>query len=98
MLLGGRRNRLHVLRWLYAALLVIEVVAYGFILLREDWDRAHAPGQVFNATSWAEISGDRFAGLYVSQQVIILLLITPAFLAGAITDEKRSGTLQYLAL
>jgi ABC-type transport system involved in multi-copper enzyme maturation permease subunit len=30
--------------------------------------------------------------------VLILLLITPAFVAGAITDEKRRGTLQYLLL
>src|SRR5687767_1125664 len=97
MMLGGRRNRLHVLRWLYAALLVIEVISYGFILLQEEYDRAHA-GQVINPSSWPEIAGDRFASLFVRQQMIILLLVTPAFVAGAVTDEKRSGTLQYLAL
>lgn len=102
MLLGGRRNRLHVLRWLYAALLVVEVLGCGIVLVNEDWTRARqaqmVPGQVLNRTSWAEIAGDRFASLFVRQQMIILLLITPAFVAGAITDEKKSGTLQYLAL
>src|SRR5581483_9766362 len=29
-------------------------------------------------------------------QMALLLLVTPAFVAGAITDEKRRGTLQYL--
>src|SRR5262245_12481024 len=97
MLLGGRRNRLHVLRWLYAALLVVEVLAIGIMLLQDEYDRAIA-GRPFTPSSWAEIAAVRFADLFVVQQLFILQLITPAFVAGAITDEKRSGTLQYLAL
>src|SRR5207302_7129649 len=37
-----------------------------------------------------------FVGKLVYQQLILLLLATPAFAAGAISDEKASGTLQYL--
>src|SRR5262249_25010995 len=42
----------------------------------------------------------RFVASYletlVAQQLIVMLLATPAFAAGAITDEKTSGTLQHL--
>src|SRR5262249_18472537 len=33
---------------------------------------------------------------FVVQQFVLLLLLTPAFVAGAITDEKSGGTLQHL--
>jgi ABC-type transport system involved in multi-copper enzyme maturation permease subunit len=101
MMLGGRRNRLHVLRWLYAALLVVEVLGLALMVVYEEARRGGpmAGGrEAFNRTSFPEVIGDRFSGLFVSQQMIILMLLTPAFVAGAITDEKRSGTLQYLAL
>jgi ABC-type transport system involved in multi-copper enzyme maturation permease subunit len=42
------------------------------------------------------VVGARFAEAFVMQQMLLLLLVTPAFVAGAITDEKRRGTLQYL--
>ncbi|MGD9715421.1 MAG: hypothetical protein AB7V46_25715, partial [Thermomicrobiales bacterium] len=103
MVLGGRRNRLHVLRWLYAALLIVEVLfLYGHYVSEEltrpgiGFGRG-LPG-VANKSSAPEVVGDRFAIFFVRQQMIILMFITPAFVAGAITDEKRSGTLQYLAL
>jgi ABC-type Na+ efflux pump permease subunit len=107
MLLGGRRNRLHVLRWLYAGLLIIEVIILFLSFQGEEWSRAQTvnmarmmggTGEAYNRTSAPEVVGERFAVLFVRQQMILLLLITPAFVAGAITDEKRSGTLQYLLL
>ena len=103
MLLGGRRNRLHVLRWLYAALLVIEVFGLWFGYQLDEWSQANrvrmmSGRMASNRTSAPEVVGERFAVFYVRQQMILLLLITPAFVAGAITDEKRSGTLQYLVL
>lgn len=104
LLLGGRRNRLHVLRWLYAALLVLELLWCCVEFMQEEFHRAQAANQnrgrdARNPVSAPEIIGYRFAErFFVRQQTFILLLITPAFVAGAITDEKRSGTLQYLAL
>ncbi len=103
MMLGGRRNRLHVLRWLYAALLVAEVLVLFLAFQSDEWSRANrnimTGGREANVHASApEVVGEQFAILFVRQQMILLLLITPAFVAGAITDEKRSGTLQYLAL
>jgi ABC-type Na+ efflux pump permease subunit len=103
MLLGARRNRLHVLRWLYATLLVIEVLGLWFAFQMDEFQQARLntmtyKTRAYNKTSAPEVIGERFAILFVRQQMILLLLITPAFVAGAITDEKRSGTLQYLLL
>src|SRR5262249_25126163 len=43
----------------------------------------------------AEFAGS-FVSLFVVQQLILMLLATPAFAAGAITDEKTRGTLQHM--
>jgi ABC-type transport system involved in multi-copper enzyme maturation permease subunit len=37
-----------------------------------------------------------FTELFVVQQLLLMALATPAFAAGAITEEKLTGTLQYL--
>jgi ABC-type transport system involved in multi-copper enzyme maturation permease subunit len=39
---------------------------------------------------------NNFVELFVVQQYVLLLLVTPAFVAGTITDEKTRGTLQHL--
>jgi ABC-type transport system involved in multi-copper enzyme maturation permease subunit len=44
------------------------------------------------------VVGGWFADMFVNQQFILLAIATPALVAGAITDEKRRGTLQYLLL
>jgi ABC-type Na+ efflux pump permease subunit len=100
-LLGSRRHRLYVLRWLYAGWL-IALVFYGFIRY-ENEDRARAVKQIVAGTtsfvarsSAPEVIGQWFAETFVAQQMILLVLATPAFVAGAVTDEKRRGTLQYL--
>ncbi|MGH7169161.1 MAG: ABC transporter permease subunit [Gemmataceae bacterium] len=100
-LLGSRRSRLHVFRWLYAGWLIL-LVGYGFARhMHEDHVRVQAL-QVNGTTtairysSAPEMVGQWFAETFVTQQMLLLLLATPAFVAGAITDEKRRGTLQYL--
>ncbi|MGH7226628.1 MAG: hypothetical protein ACRELF_25715, partial [Gemmataceae bacterium] len=99
-LLGSRRSRLHVFRWLYAGWLIL-LVGYGFARhMHEDHVRVQAL-QVNGTTtairysSAPEMVGQWFAETFVTQQMLLLLLATPAFVAGAITDEKRRGTLQY---
>src|SRR5262245_8844068 len=101
LLLGGRRNRLHVFRWVFAAWLIAQVTWFYFAFQLEELARARArmmggTTTVVNRASGPEVVGGRFADAYVSQQMILLVLITPAFVAGAISDEKRKGTLQYL--
>ncbi|GEM_PF-1658869 len=83
MLLADRRQRAHRLRWLYAGFVIVQVLPLFF--------RADS----FNA--W--LSGNGFSDFF--ERFIILhfglvALLTPAMVASAITEEKTSGTLQYL--
>jgi ABC-type Na+ efflux pump permease subunit len=101
MLLGSRRYRLHLLRWVYAGWLVLQVLWFYLAFQAEEVQVARSSRlsrgeMVVNEASAPEIVGSRFADMFLRQQMILLLLITPAFVAGAVTDEKRRGTLQYL--
>jgi ABC-type transport system involved in multi-copper enzyme maturation permease subunit len=102
LLLGARRNRLHVFRWVYAGWLVLQVLYFYSQFQGEEFGRAvrsMTGGSVrVNRASAPEVVGGRFAEMFVRQQMLVLALLTPAFVAGAITDEKRRGTLQYLLL
>src|SRR5262249_15995374 len=94
MVLGSRRNRLHVLRWVYAAWLVLMVLGLFFAFQARQVTQSRAT--VFNRASAPEVVGAWFSESFVRQQMLFILLLTPAFVAGAVTDEKRRGTLQYL--
>jgi ABC-type transport system involved in multi-copper enzyme maturation permease subunit len=101
MLLGGRRNRLHVFRWVYAGWLIVQVFYLYLIFQGEEASRARAwvnsAGAIApNRASAPEVVGSWFAEAFVRQQLLLLVLATPAFVAGAVTDEKRRGTLQHL--
>jgi ABC-type transport system involved in multi-copper enzyme maturation permease subunit len=101
MLLGSRRYRLHLLRWVYAGWLVFQVLWFYVVFQAEEAQAARRyvfsrGDMVLNEASAPEIVGSRFADMFLRQQMLLLLLITPAFVAGAVTDEKRRGTLQYL--
>lgn len=99
MLLGSRRNRLHILRWIYAGWLILQVFFFLLKFQAEQTTRRFNPFMPYEPESYAsapEVVGRWFTENFVSQQMILLLLATPAFVAGAITDEKRRGTLQYL--
>lgn len=100
-LLGSRRSRLHVFRWVYAGWLIF-LVFYGWVRY-ENEDRARMMKRYVAGisshvarSSAPEIVGQWFAETFVAQQMILLVLAVPAFVAGAVTDEKRRGTLQYL--
>lgn len=97
LLLGGRRGRQHVFRWVYAAWLVAQLLVC-FALYRLDFRTSSiTPAGEFHPDSGA--TGRflaSFLELFVVQQFIVVLLATPAFTAGAITDEKTRGTLSHL--
>lgn len=101
LLLGGRRNRLHVFRWAFAGWLVV-VVFYLYLRFEPEslFPATFVPGGraevVRVRVSVPSVVGQRFAEAFVVQQIFLLLLVTPAFVAGAITDEKRRGTLPQL--
>jgi ABC-type transport system involved in multi-copper enzyme maturation permease subunit len=94
MLLGGRRSRAYVFRWLLAAWLLVQLAfqvmaTLAPLLLMRSRSRSLS----FAACSDAARG---YIELYVGQQFVLLALATPALAAGALTDEKTRGTLQYL--
>ena len=104
LLLGGRRQRLYVFRWIYAGWL-LALLLYCWVEVKSK--EAERFRLIFlggnGASNWRlpEISepeavGVLFVNLFLYQQLLFLGLVLPALVAGAITDEKRSGTLQYL--
>jgi ABC-type Na+ efflux pump permease subunit len=97
MLLASRRNPLHVFRWLYTGWLLILLLWAYFQHLSETAPplfavRYEEPRPV----SAPQVVGARFAATFVTHQLILLALAVPAFVAGAVTDEKRRGTLEHL--
>ncbi|MBY0525003.1 MAG: ABC transporter permease subunit [Gemmataceae bacterium] len=98
LLLGGRRGRWDALRRLFTSWLVLQFCfyfgSYCFDIWRSMLDPPDGPGRMDITAS------GRFAEAYVAalvtQQFVLLFLLTPGFVAGAITDEKSRGTLQYL--
>jgi ABC-type Na+ efflux pump permease subunit len=108
LLLGSRRIPLHVLRWVYGGCLVVQVAFFLVQFVTTEQARNFAryqslrmPGSSpdpFVPRSAPHCVGDRFAEAFVPQQFILLAIATPALVAGAITDEKRRGTLQHLLL
>jgi ABC-type transport system involved in multi-copper enzyme maturation permease subunit len=92
MLLGGRRGRHYLFRYLFAAWLLAQLIGHvlltlfhGIVMARGQWD----PGMFGEAAR-------TYVELYVAQQFVLLGLAIPALAAGAVTDEKTRGTLQYL--
>src|SRR5258708_7312908 len=95
MLLGGRRGRQYYLRWFVGGILCVQLL--GFYLTY--WQTVEVGkqenfGQV--PPNAASNFGNDFTKWLLMQQFLIVLLATPVFTAGAVTDEKTRGTLLYL--
>jgi ABC-type transport system involved in multi-copper enzyme maturation permease subunit len=78
--LGSRRGRHYLFRWIYAAWLLLEALFLLFLY----------------AVSKKTFFLDWFVAVFLVQHFVVILLATPAYTAGAVTDEKGRGTLQYL--
>src|SRR5438045_1918543 len=91
MLLGSRRSRQYIFRWLYAGWLVLQILYFWlyFLMSRIVPISGAAQHDTPVVAGW-------FVETFVVQQLILLVLITPVLTAGAVTDEKTRGTLQYL--
>jgi ABC-type transport system involved in multi-copper enzyme maturation permease subunit len=109
LLLGGRRNRLHYVRWAYGTWLILQVFLFytqylaveqrkQFIRMQAAWMNGGVELAPLVPVSAPEVVGAQFAENFFTQQFILLAIATPALVAGAVTDEKRRGTLQYLLL
>jgi ABC-type transport system involved in multi-copper enzyme maturation permease subunit len=93
LLRAARRGGHHRFRLAYCFVLALEAVVVWLLAL----SRANPlfTGQAFSAEEAGEMLFGGLRGL-VLQQFCVLLLAAPAFAAGTITDEKATGTLQYL--
>jgi ABC-type transport system involved in multi-copper enzyme maturation permease subunit len=90
--LAERRGRAHILRWLFATWLALQLLYYCTQYLElVDFAQKHA--RRFTSTGTLARS---FVDFVLVQQFILIALVTPAFAAGAITDEKTRGTLSNL--
>ena len=95
---ASRRGRLRTLCYWYSGWLVLQLLVMFTQYLGEREIHRSVPG--FYWDSGPAAATGRFVNAYmdvfVTQHFILLLLATPTFVAGAITDEKARGTLQFL--
>jgi ABC-type transport system involved in multi-copper enzyme maturation permease subunit len=91
MLLGARRNRAHFFRWFYSGWILLQVC---FLLFVESMKASYMAPQ-YRAEIFAEFCRN-YLEVLLTQHYLVMLLATPVLAAGAITDEKSRGTLQYL--
>src|SRR5690349_13521688 len=93
LLRAGRRGRGRGLRWLYAAWLVLWFLS-DYMVYHDAiyYPRPNTPPPADATARFATGLADRF----LFHPFVLLVLVTPAFVAGAVTDEKTRGTLQYL--
>ena len=98
LLMGSRRGRLLFLRRIYAGWLILQFTFFFFLYLYDVWLSMLPPPRemgrmdVFASSRFAE----SYLTAFVIQQFGLLFLLTPAFVAGTLTDEKSRGTLQHL--
>src|SRR5690348_2743514 len=88
-LLGSRRNRLYLIRWVWAGWLIF-LVGYGYVRFEMEEvsrlrnQRVAGTSSSVGGASTPEVVGQWFAETFVAQQMLLLVLATPAFVAGAI--------------
>jgi ABC-type transport system involved in multi-copper enzyme maturation permease subunit len=86
----ARRNRYYVIRVLYA-LALLGLLCWLYFVSAADRD--------FADTVRPEEAADfanRFFYLFISAQFLIVTVVTPAYVAGAIAEEKERRTLEFL--
>jgi ABC-type transport system involved in multi-copper enzyme maturation permease subunit len=87
MLLGSRRGKQYIFRWIYAGWLILMYSVVALIWMATPQRGSHAPPAPFT---------EAFLSVLLAQHFFMIVLASPAFVAGAITDEKSQGTLQYM--
>jgi ABC-type transport system involved in multi-copper enzyme maturation permease subunit len=88
MITAARRGRFYTIRALYAIVLLLILWS-----IHSAWFSASEGEIPTRMLPWFGLSA--FGGIAIGQEILVLLL-TPAVVAGAIADEKRRKTLHYL--
>ncbi|HEV8059377.1 MAG TPA: ABC transporter permease subunit [Gemmataceae bacterium] len=96
LLRGSRSNGLLLLRRIYTGWLVLQLLFFYWLYLIQSNLLANSFADVRINTDATAAFVNSCASTFITQQFILLALCTPALTAGAITDEKTRGTLQYL--
>ncbi len=86
----GRRSRYILFRTLYVGFL-FALLSYVYSMTRWDWV-VHNRSPVRQAAEFAE----SFFFTLMTVQLLVVLILTPAYLAGAIAEEKDRKTLEFL--
>lgn len=89
LLRQSRRGRQHTFRWVYAGWLVLEFV-FLYLSYRVNSRKIDPAATGHFIASFIE--------LFAVQQYVLLLLVTPAFAAGTISDDRTRGTLADLLI
>lgn len=84
LMLAERRSRALSFRRIYTGWLVLQLA----VLFAAHWLERETPGQPI-----AMRLTDSYLQFFLLQHTFLLVIATPAFFAGAITDEKSQGTL-----
>ena len=95
MLRAGRRWWWQLLRRIYAGWLCLQLV-YVYDSTHAEFTYGMPPQAPVSRLKAAANFGQQFRDLVIGQQFMLIVLVTPAFVAGTITDEKTRGTLQGL--
>jgi ABC-type transport system involved in multi-copper enzyme maturation permease subunit len=98
-----RRLWPRIVRYLYIVLLIVQFLILS-VHMAIDVSAAYSNKPISPpAGEYVEPPGIRFSrfcweysGLFLQQQLILLLIATPAIVAGALGEEKERGTLQSL--
>jgi ABC-type Na+ efflux pump permease subunit len=88
----GRRSRYILLRCLYALLLL----ALMYPVYQSFLDPAGPFVQYEDPAKKLTLFGETFFYVFIAAQFIVTVLVTPAYVGGAIADEKHNRTLEYL--
>src|SRR4051812_27511189 len=96
LLRASRRSSMLLLRRIYTGWLVVQFLFFYWLYLIQSNMFVHylANEKVDNLAAAGFVNS--CVSTLISQQFILLALCTPAISAGAVTDEKSRGTLQYL--
>jgi ABC-type transport system involved in multi-copper enzyme maturation permease subunit len=96
LLLSSRRGRQLLFRRIYTGWLILQLAFFYWLYLIQlnVLGVKLFSGQLNNAATGEFV--EPFTNRLIWQQFILIFLATPAFTAGAISDEKARGTLQYL--